>query len=265
MQLLKAARKRHFLLITLVLCLILSLPAFAALISTKEEISIGKSSSQKIEKQYGLVKDQELCARINALGQRLASHGGRGIPYSFKVLNQDVVNAFAFPGGFVYVTKGICKVMNTNQLSFVLGHEITHVEKRHSVKAIERALAGQVGTSLLFSFIKGSRSQKQGAATLMGMTNTVISNRYSQAQEFEADAGGLNLMTQAGFDPAYGVSALNALKKNDNGKGDSRFMNSLLGTHPLTNDRIKAAEQQVAGLRSEFKVSEGESAADELE
>lgn len=238
----------------LVMILTLTLPALAAMISTKQEIQIGKSSSQQIEKKYGLVKNENLAKQINDLGQNLVKHGERGIPYSFKVLNQDIINAFAFPGGYIYVTKGICKVMSINQLSFVLGHEITHVERRHSVKALERSMMGQIGGALLTSFIKGGNRNQ--VSSLLGMTNFVINNRYSQAQEKEADDGGVVLMCKAGYDPGYGVEALQILKKNDNGKGDSQFMNSLLSTHPLTKDRIDDIQGRVADLRAEYDLYE---------
>ncbi len=244
----------RFAICVLVMILALTLPALAAMISTKQEIQIGKSSSQQIEKKYGLVKNENLAKQINDLGQSLVKHGERDIPYSFKVLNQDIINAFAFPGGYIYVTKGICKVMSINQLSFVLGHEITHVEKRHSVKALERSMMGQIGGALLTSFIKGGNRNQ--VSSLLGMTNFVISNRYSQAQEKEADDGGVVLMCKAGYDPGYGVEALQILKKNDNGKGDSQFMNSLLSTHPLTKDRIDDIQGRVADLRAEYDLYE---------
>ena len=244
----------RFAICILVMILALSLPALASMISTKQEIQIGKSSSQQIEKKYGLVKNVRLAKQINDLGQSLVQYGERGIPYSFKVLNQDIINAFAFPGGYIYVTKGICKVMSINQLSFVLGHEITHVEKRHSVKALERSMMGQIGGVLLSSFIKGGNRNQ--ISTLLGMTNFVISNRYSQAQEKEADDGGVVLMCKAGYDPGYGVEAWQIVKKNDNGKGDSQFMNSLLSTHPLTKDRIDDIQGRVVSLREEYDLYE---------
>ncbi|MGM9998727.1 MAG: M48 family metalloprotease [Candidatus Bruticola sp.] len=238
----------------LVLIFAFTIPALAAMISVKQEIQIGKSSSQQIEKKYGLVQNVRLAAQIDNLGQSLVKHGERGIPYSFKVLNQDVINAFAFPGGYIYVTKGICKVMSLNQLSFVLGHEITHVEKRHSVKTLERSMMGQLGGALLTSLIRGGNRNQ--ISNLVGMTNFVISNRYSQSQEKEADSGGTVLMCKAGYDPGYGVEALQILKKNDSGKGDSQFMNSLLSTHPLTQDRIEDIQDRVEGLRAEYGLSE---------
>lgn len=240
------------------ICLCLTLPALAAIISTKQEIQIGRSSSSQIEKKYGLVNDPVLCGKIDVLGRKLAANSRRGgITYSFKVLNQDVINAFAFPGGFVYVTKGICKAMNFNQLSFVMGHEITHVERRHSVKGIERNLMGQVGGSLLVGLIGGSN--RRTMASLVNMTNFVVGNHYSQDQEREADEGGMELMSAAGFDPQYAVEALTVLKKNDNGKGDSQFMNSLLSSHPLTKERIESAEGRVSDLRGRYGLQAGAS------
>lgn len=249
---------RKSLLFWTILFLCLTLPALASVISTKQEIQIGRSSSAQIEKKYGLVNDPVLCGQIETLGRKLTANARRGgITYSFKVLNQDAVNAFAFPGGFVYATKGICKAMTLNQLSFVLGHEITHVEKRHSVKGIERNLMGQVGGSLLVSLIGGGN--RRTMTSLVNMTNFVIGNHYSQDQEREADEGGMELMSAAGFDPQYAVEALTVLKKNDNGKGDSQFMNSLLSSHPLTKERIESAEGRVGDLRSRYGLQAGAS------
>ena len=229
-----------WLLVFLLVFLLGSLPAWAAMISTEKEIEIGRSSSQKIEARYGLYRDAEANRRIQALGRLLVKNTSRGLTYHFKILNQDIVNAFAFPGGYIYLTKGIYKAMKTRELAFVLGHEITHVEKRHSVKEMERALMTQLGGGIL-----------------VGMTDFVMGNRYSQSQEKEADEGGMILMTRAGFDPQYAVEALQVLKQNDKGQEDSQFVNSLLSSHPLTSDRIEAAQGRVEGLRQEWGVAPG--------
>ena len=246
-----------WLLVFLLVFLLGSLPAWAAMISTEKEIEIGRSSSQKIEARYGLYRDAEANRRIQALGRLLVKNTSRGLTYHFKILNQDIVNAFAFPGGYIYLTKGIYKAMKTRELAFVLGHEITHVEKRHSVKEMERALMTQLGGGILVGLLGGDHSQRRKLSTLVGMTDFVMGNRYSQSQEKEADEGGMILMTRAGFDPQYAVEALQVLKQNDKGQEDSQFVNSLLSSHPLTSDRIEGAQGRVEGLRQEWGVAPG--------
>lgn len=222
--------------------LILSLPAFASLFSTSEEIKIGQQGSQQLEAKYGTVNDPELNARLNKIGQAIAAQGSRGLTYHFKVLNTQELNALAFPGGFVYATHGIMKAMPDNQLAFVLGHEVGHVECRHSVKSLEKQTYTQLGGNILLTLLNKGKKTNSNTLTAIKAANLVISNRYSQGAENEADAMGMQLMAKAGYDPYGAVEALETLQKLG-GKSMSGFMNSFLGDHPLTKDRIKRAQE----------------------
>ena len=178
--------------------------------------------------------------RAKNLGNKISANAQRKtIKYQFSVLNSKEVNAMAFPGGYVFFTKGIVKLMDDELLAFVAGHEISHVEHRDSMKAIESAQKRMLGMALLQRFVKGADSDLSRA--LMGMTDAVVSNRYSQSAEFAADRNGIFLMAAAGYNPYKSVDALKALQKLG-GKDMPGFLNSLLSTHPITTDRIERAE-----------------------
>lgn len=209
-------------------------------ISEKQEVEIGKQGAARAVQKYGIVKDKSMLLRAKKLGNRLAANAQRkNIKYQFSVLNSKEVNAMAFPGGYVFFTKGIVKLMDDELLAFVAGHEISHIEHRDSVKAIESAQRRMVGIALLQRFVKGADSDL--SRSLMGMTNAVVSNRYSQSAEFAADKNGIFLMAAAGYNPYKSVDALKALQKLG-GKDMPGFLNSLLSTHPITTDRIERAE-----------------------
>ena len=122
-------------------------PVEAGMISVEQEVKMGKETAQALEAKYGLSQDYYLNERVNRIGQRLAAVCGRNdISYSFKVLNANEVNALACPGGFIYVFKGLLDYMPTDtELAGVLGHEVGHVAKKHTVHSIEK----QLWTSLI--------------------------------------------------------------------------------------------------------------------
>ncbi|MDO5296131.1 MAG: M48 family metalloprotease [bacterium] len=209
-------------------------------VSEKQEVEIGKQGAARAVQKYGIVKDKSMLLRAKKLGKRLAANAQRkNIKYQFSVLNCKEVNAMAFPGGYIFFTKGIIKLMDDELLAFVAGHEISHVEHRDSVKAIESAQRRMVGIALLQRFVKGADSDL--SRSIMGMTNAVVSNRYSQSAEFAADKNGIFLMAAAGYNPYKSVDALKALQKLG-GKDMPGFLNSFLSTHPITTDRIERAE-----------------------
>jgi len=118
--------------------------AQASWISTQQEINMGRSAAREIEKQYGLVQDQALQERVARIGNRIAAISDRkDLPYAFKVLDVKEINAFALPGGFIYVCKGLIDYMpSDDELAGVIGHEVGHVVKRHTVQPW-RAIAGR--------------------------------------------------------------------------------------------------------------------------
>ena len=155
-------------------------PVEAGLISKSQEISMGKDVAAQLEAKYGVVQDDDLQARVNNIGQRIVAVSGRqDLEYSFKVLNSDEVNAMAVPGGFIYVFKGLLDFMpSDDELAGVLGHEVGHIVKRHSVKQVEKQLAFTLLTLIL--------TKGQGFI-LADATMQALMAGYSRSDEREAD------------------------------------------------------------------------------
>ena len=212
----------------IVLLQVYGLPqAEAAIISTKEEISIGKNVAKELEKKYGLVEDQELQNRVDRIGQSLAAVSERrDLQYSFKVLNSKEVNALAAPGGFIYVFKGLVDHMPSDEeLAGVLSHEVGHVVKRHTVRQIEKSLLAQV----LFGVLFGDRG-----VMLQNLAFNAIMSGYSRDDEREADQVGFNQALQAGYNPYSMAMTLSKLDDLDR-KGNA----GLFSTHPEPDARAK--------------------------
>lgn len=226
--------------------LLLSLPALAALISQEQEVAIGREASQRLEARYPLVRDLGMQERVTRIGQAIAAQGKRGITYHFKVLDMDQVNALAFPGGFIYATRGLMQAMPDEELAFVLGHEVAHVEQRHSVQQMEADLYKQVGLAALLSVLGGGKVS-QGTLNTVRVANVVVSSQYSQGHEREADREGMILMAKAGYDPMGAVAALETMRRSSGG-GVPGFLNSLVGSHPLPEDRIREARKMAVEI-----------------
>ncbi|MBI3929861.1 MAG: M48 family metalloprotease [Armatimonadetes bacterium] len=217
----------------------LSPAARAELISTQQEIQIGQQAAAEFEQQYGVVSDPRYTERLGRIGQQLAQQSGRDIAYRFRVANMDQFNALAFPGGFVYATRGLMDALPDEELAFVLGHEIAHVAKRHSVRQLEKELYTQAGLLAIVGVLSNGRIDRD-SATLVQLANAVISSQYSQADERDADRVGTDIMARAGYDPAFSVTALQILAEHS-GNDTPGFLNTIVGSHPLPQERLTAA------------------------
>jgi len=127
-------------------------PVSAALISTQQEIEIGRQAAAEIEGEFGIVTDPALNQYVTNVGLRVAAVSERReLPWTFKILNENEVNAISLPGGFIYVTRGMLSFLRSrDELAFVLAHEIGHVAKRHHVQIIERNFFSSIVLSLIF-------------------------------------------------------------------------------------------------------------------
>ena len=211
-------------------------PVEAGMISVEQEVKMGKETAQALEAKYGLSQDYYLNERVNRIGQRLAAVCGRNdISYSFKVLNANEVNALACPGGFIYVFKGLLDYMPTDtELAGVLGHEVGHVAKKHTVHSIEK----QLWTSLIL--IAATRGQGLG---LVQAAQQALFAGYSRTDERGADKEGVNNTIKAGFNPyamLITVQKLDDLSKQ--GGGDSY---GLFSSHPEPEERVKRVMKQL--------------------
>jgi len=215
--------------------------AEAFLISTQQEIELGKGVAQDLEKKYGLVNDPELQARVTRIGKSIAAVSDRkDMPYTFKVLNSKEVNALAVPGGYIYLFKGLVDYMpSDNELAGIIGHEVGHIVKKHTVVQIERSMA----VGIIFSVLFGSSN----SAILGDLIGSALMSGYSREAEREADTLGVVHTMRAGYNPyslLIGMEKLEALSGNKADYG-------LFSSHPDSAARVKSARDQIV---NDFKV-----------
>jgi predicted Zn-dependent protease len=211
------------------------------LYSESQEVELGKQTDSEVAATYGVYDDAALQAYVGKLGAALAAKGQRtGLPWRFTVLDSPVVNAFAVPGGAVYVTRGILAMMNSEaELAAVLGHEIGHVNARHSMSQMSKQQVAQVGLAV------GSVISKKFAqyAGLAGAGLQVLFLKYSRDNENQSDALGVEYARAAGYNPADMAATFVALQKFGDVSGSgSSSLPGFLSTHPVTSDRIAHVE-----------------------
>ncbi|HWR08030.1 M48 family metallopeptidase [Sporomusa sp.] len=206
-------------------------PAEAGIISTNQEISIGAKVAEQLEKKHGLVDDAALQERITRIGTKLVAVSDRkDLKYSFKVLNSNDVNALAAPGGFVYIFKGLVDYMPSDEeLAGVIGHELGHIVRRHSVKQIEKSLT----VSVLFGVAFGDRGP-----VLQNLAQNAIMAGYSRKDEREADQQGFKHTYLAGYNP---YSMLITMNKLDDLPDKGTY--GLFSSHPEPESRVKLVQK----------------------
>ena len=211
-------------------------PVEAGMISVEQEVKMGKETAQALEAKYGLSQDYYLNERVNRIGQRLAAVCGRNdISYSFKVLNANEVNALACPGGFIYVFKGLLDYMPTDtELAGVLGHEVGHVAKKHTVHSIEK----QLWTSLIL--LAATRGQGLG---LVQAAQQALFAGYSRTDERGADKEGVNNTIKAGFNPYAMLITVQKLDDLSKQGGGAKY--GLFSSHPEPEERVKRVMKQL--------------------
>ncbi len=217
------------------------------LISTNEEISIGQKMAAQVESTEKLYPDQEVQAYVNGVGQRIAGVSDRKeLPYHYQVLDSKEINAFATPGGYIYVYSGLLKILDDEaELAGVLAHETSHVVARHGVKRLQQVLGVQVVLSLAL----GSSSQisQDLASTSVG----IILQGYSRDNEYEADQYGTYYMDKAGYNPNGMKDLLEKLDKMSS--KEPTFFEKLSASHPPTKERITRVEKEISGFGSKVE------------
>lgn len=205
----------------------------------EKEIAIGRAVAKKLEKNYKV--DEEKAQYVEWVGRRVAFASDRiALPYTFKVLDREELNALALPGGPVYVTKALLDKVNEDELAAVLGHEIGHVTARHGVKKLQ---AYKLYTLLTIALM--SRRETREAAKFTAQALNILSLAYSQEDELLADRLGASYAYKAGFDPRASLTVLKKLQEEKRKKGGR---SSWLSTHPLTSERIAALEEYLKTL-----------------
>ena len=212
------------------------------LVTVTQEKQIGEEESKKVEQEMGLLKDPALTGWLDTLGQRLAKKSPRqDLSYQFHVADMVEPNAFALPGGYVYVTRGLLVLVNTeDELAGVVGHEIGHVAARHTVQRISRqgpfALVTNLvaGVTGLFVPLVGNIVGGVG-----NFAQSLVFSPYSRSQETQADEVGQEIAAKAGWDPAGLAAFLNTLGREQALVNDGPRRPSFFDSHPATPDRVE--------------------------
>jgi len=218
---------------------------FTPFMSPAKESAIGKEQHPLVIKQHGGVLDEpKVAGYVAVVGGRLAAVSEMpDSPFTFTVLNSPIVNAFALPGGYIYVTRGILSLFNSEaEMASVLGHEIGHVTGRHSAKRYNQQLFTGLGATLLGAALKNKQ-----LSDAVGYGSQLYLKSYSRGNEYESDALGVRYSLRAGFDPYAAADMLKSLdaesKLQDmiaNRTGQQRPP-EFFSTHPNTEDRVARA------------------------
>ena len=233
-------------------CLVGSMASCATIgrfniLSTEQEVEIGREAAREIERDLRLYNDPAVTAYINSLGQMLARYSSRsGLTYYFKVVDTDEVNAFALPGGWLYVNRGlITTAENESELAGVIGHEIGHVDRKHGARAISR----QLGAAVLLDATMGgtdASAKRRAGRQIAGLFVGVQQLSYGRDAEREADRFAVESTYAAGIDPegtATFFQKLVAMQKKEPGQ-----LAKMFSTHPPSGERVENVRAQIGGL-----------------
>jgi predicted Zn-dependent protease len=248
---------------TLLLILSLALSACAtnpvtgesdfALVTETEEIKQGRSYHKEIIASYGVYDDPALQQYVNSIGQELAARSHRAhLKFTFTVLDSPEINAFALPGGYVYITRGIMAYLDSKaELAGVLGHEIGHVTARHSV----RQQSGQMASTLINVLIEATT----GLGDISNQVSTGIIRGYGREHELEADRLGAEYLHLSGYDPEIMLEVIGVLKDQEvyekrlakKEKRDPNIYHGVYSTHPRNDDRLKTVVRAAKKLSAQ--------------
>ena len=216
-----------------------------ALVSEAQEIEMGRQAAQEVAQTLGFVQDEGLQAYVERLGKALAAKSERAnLPWSFKVVDDPAVNAFALPGGFIYVTRGMVTLMTSEaQLASVLGHEIGHVTARHSVTQISQQQLAQLGLGLGSIFSPAV----QQLSSALGAGLQLMFLRHSRDDERQADELGFRYIRTHGYDVQEFGKVFESLERTTESSGGSPVP-AWLSTHPAPPERVESAAARAAAV-----------------
>ena len=213
------------------------------LFSPQEDVQVGQQSAVAAEQQLPILNDPAVTSYVNRIGQRLAANaGGPQFQYHFKVVNQSDINAFALPGGFVYVNRGVLdNARNEGEVAGVLAHEISHVALRHGTHQASKAYLAQAGISILGGILGGHVGA--GAAQVINAVGGIGLNalflKYSRDLESQADVRGVQILAASGYSPVDMVDFFQTLERVDTSK-----KTNWLSDHPAPPDRIARIQRE---------------------
>jgi hypothetical protein len=209
--------------------------------SIEKEVAMGKQASEQVDHEVQLVTDPIVAEYVNRLGQNLVRNSdATRYTFTFKVIDSDEINAFALPGGFLYINSGLILASDEeSELAAVMGHEIGHVAARHATENMAKGEFLQIASIPAIILTGGVAGTAIQEAAHLGIPLAML--QYSQKAETEADWLGLQYMYKTGYDPAAAISFFEKLQA----KESPRKVSSLFADHPPTAERMKKEKQNI--------------------
>lgn len=213
-------------------------------VSQQREVEIGQDYSREVDLRLPLVRDPEVARYLAVLGDSIASIADRrDLNWSFKLVNSREVNAFAIPGGFVYINRGLIeRADNLSEVAGVLAHEIAHVTQRHSIQQMQKATGANLG--LIAGCILAPAICQNPAANAMQVAAGGLFASFSRSDESEADDAGVDYLIRAGIDP-NGIPEMFRKLIEDRGRR-RQSVDAFFATHPLEEARVARSEELIA-------------------
>lgn len=215
------------------------------LFSPEQDVEIGKQVSQDAEQKLKLINDSQITTYINTLGRRLASRApGEHYAYQFKVVNDQAINAFALPGGFLYINRGIFEnADNEAQLAGVMSHEISHVALRHGTNQMSKAYAAEAPLAVLGGVLGNNSIGGVLAQTGASFAANSVLLKFSRDAERQADLMGTQILYDSNFDPRAMAEFFEKLEAQGGSRGSEFF-----SSHPNPGNRIGSVNQEITRL-----------------
>jgi beta-barrel assembly-enhancing protease len=224
--------------------------------SVEREVAIGRQLAAEVDRSSKIINDPFVTEYVNRIAQNLVLHSDSKVPFTIKVIDSEVVNAFALPGGFLYVNRGLLEAAeNEAEVAGVIAHEIAHVAARHGVEQASKGeLINYISIPLIFMGGIGGYAIRQG----LGLAVPLTFLKFSRGAEKEADRLGAQYMWASGYDPTALITFFEKLQAKDKKKPGT--LSKLFSSHPMTGDRITEVQALIGQFpdRGEYQISTSE-------
>jgi len=225
--------------------------------SAEQDVELGEQASKEVAQQVPMLNDSRVDRYLNAIGERLAAKTpGPKFPYSYKAVNDGAINAFALPGGHIYINRGTIEAANSEaQLAGVMAHEASHVALRHGTNQASKASVAQMPLAILGGLLGGNSTAAALTQLGAGFTVNSVLLKYSRDAEKQADLMGTQILYDAGYDPRAMAQFFETLQAQDRGGNRVAFFNS----HPNPDRRVENVTEEVARLGGTQRISRSSS------